>query len=108
VERRSHQRYLLVQQPSGIVQDDATLDFLVTLHNISIQGIGFISRLPIRVGLHVPVAIPHGSRHLVHRTVIRVLHSEAIDEHGWLVGGKFLRSPTKEQLDLIRKEHGHV
>ena len=76
--------------------------WLVTMHNVSHQGLGLISEQSFPPGTILKVDLPSLNRRHLAPKLIRVTHSAPHPGgEGWVLGGVFLRRLSEEELQVL-------
>ncbi len=100
--RRTPSRLMMQVRASRVTEEGM---WLVTIRNISREGIGLTANRPVKTGMFLTIELPGRPPIMRKPILVRVTHAHSLGNGWWNVGGAFVRPLTKAELDAIR---GHA
>jgi hypothetical protein len=76
--------------------------WLVTMHNVSHSGIGFVAERPFDAGSFLEVSLPSIRRSRLQPRLVRITHArQQAGSAEWLLGAVFLRPLSEQELQVL-------
>ncbi|OAI38798.1 hypothetical protein AYO40_06375 [Planctomycetaceae bacterium SCGC AG-212-D15] len=105
-EARAAKRHVSrLKQPCRLLRITCEGPWLVTVRDISAEGIGLVSNAPFRTGMLLTIELPFGGPVARNRRLIRIKHGRRQARSTWLtLGCAFVESLTTAELESLRKK----
>jgi hypothetical protein len=97
-DRRTSQRLQLFKQLSCVVRDEQDGEYLASVRDISMGGIGLTFCFQPSLETLLPIGMPNSRSHRPHQRLMRVTYAQPSGEFRWQGGGHFLRPLSQKEL----------
>lgn len=109
-EIRKSQRHLSrLRQPARLLRVTEEGPWMVTVRDVSSDGIGLVTSEPFRSGTLLTLELPIGANPAEWRRLVRVRHGRRhAGSHWWTLGCAFVKPLSPRELDVLRKKSPQI